>query len=125
MSRPRFLADQDFNDHIIRGVLRREPAIDFVRLRDVGLEMRSDAEILAYAAAENRIIVSHDVHTMSAAAQVRLAAAQPISGLLLIHQLTALAPVIDNLILIWAASDAEEWLNQVWFLPLRRAPKLP
>lgn len=118
MSRPRFLADQDFNEHIIRGVLRREPAIDFVRLRDVGLERRSDAEILAYAAAENRIIVSHDVNTMSAAAYDRLAAGQPISGLLLIHQLAPLAPGIDNLVLIWTASEADEWLNQVCFLPL-------
>jgi len=50
MSRPRFLADQDFNEHIIRGVLRREPVIDLVRLRDVGLERHPGAEILAYAA---------------------------------------------------------------------------
>jgi hypothetical protein len=99
-------------------VLRREPAIDFIRLRDVGLERRSDAEILAYAAAENRIIVSHDVNTMSAAAYGRLAAGQPISGLLLIHQLAPLAPAIDHLVLIWTASEADEWLNQVCFLPL-------
>jgi hypothetical protein len=80
MSRPCFLAGQDFNEHIIRGVLRREPAIDFVRLRDVGLESRSDAEILAYAAAENRIIVSHDVNTMSAAAHDCLAAKQRVAS---------------------------------------------
>jgi predicted nuclease of predicted toxin-antitoxin system len=118
MSRPRFLADQDFNEHIIRGVLLREPEIDFVRLRDVGLEKGCDAEILAYAAAERRILVSHDVNTMSAAANRRLAVGQPISGLLLIHQLTPLASGIDNLVLIWTASEAEEWLNQVCFLPL-------
>jgi hypothetical protein len=47
MSRPRFLADQDFNEHIITGVIRREPAIEFVRLRDVGLERRPDSEVLA------------------------------------------------------------------------------
>lgn len=118
MSRPRFLADQDFNEHIIRGVLRREPIIDFVRLRDVGLEKCSDAEILTYASVDGRIILSHDVSTMSAAAQARLASGQPISGLLLVHQLTPLASIIDSLVLIWAASEAEEWLNQIWFLPL-------
>src|SRR5437879_10730185 len=72
MSRPRFLADQDFNEHIIQGVLRREPAIEFVRLRDLGLEGLSDPEILVYAVVENRIVVSHDVNTMSAAAHIRL-----------------------------------------------------
>ena len=38
MSRPRFLADNDLNDAIVLGVLRREPAIEFKRLRDLGLE---------------------------------------------------------------------------------------
>ena len=47
MSRPRFLADHDLNEHIIDGVLRREPAVEFVRLRDVGLGDRPDSEVLA------------------------------------------------------------------------------
>lgn len=38
MSRPRFLADNDLNDAIVLGVLRRAPAIEFKRLRDRGLE---------------------------------------------------------------------------------------
>jgi hypothetical protein len=55
---------------------------------------------------------------MSAAAYDRPAAGQSISSLLLIHQLTPLAPGIDHLVLIWAASEADEWVNQVCFLPL-------
>jgi hypothetical protein len=50
MSRPRFFADHDLNEHIVHGVLRREPAIEFLRARDVGLHERSDAEVLEYAA---------------------------------------------------------------------------
>jgi hypothetical protein len=38
--------------------------------------------------------------------------------LLLVHQRTPVAPVIDSLILIWAANEAEEWAGQVTFLPL-------
>jgi hypothetical protein len=60
MSRPRFLADQDFNEHIISGVIRREPALEFARVRDVGLDRRPDSEVLAYAAAEDLLLVSHD-----------------------------------------------------------------
>ncbi len=55
MSRPRFLADHDLNEHILDGVLRREPAVEFVRARDVGLSDRPDPEVLEHAAA-------HDVH---------------------------------------------------------------
>jgi hypothetical protein len=37
MSRPRFLADHDLNEHLVTGVLRREPTIEFLRVREVGL----------------------------------------------------------------------------------------
>jgi hypothetical protein len=117
MSRPRFLADQDFNENILRGVQRLEPAVEFARLRDLQLDKASDADVLGDAAAESWIVVSHDVNTMSAAANARLASGQPMAGLLLVHQLAPMAAVIDNLVLIWAASEAEEWINQVRFLP--------
>lgn len=45
MSRPRFLADHDLNEQIVTGVLRREPALECVRARDVGMSERSDAEM--------------------------------------------------------------------------------
>jgi predicted nuclease of predicted toxin-antitoxin system len=118
MSRPRFLADQDFNEHILRGLQRAEPAVEVLRLREVGLEERPDPEVLAYAAAEGWIVLSHDVNTMSAAATARQVAGQPFNGLFLVHQQSPIAPVIEDLVLIWASSDAEEWAYQVWYLPL-------
>ena len=45
MSRPRFLADHDFNEHIVLGVLRREPEIEFKRAREFGIEALIDPEI--------------------------------------------------------------------------------
>jgi predicted nuclease of predicted toxin-antitoxin system len=74
MSRPRFLADHDLNELIAAGVLRREPALEFIRLRDVGLSDRPDAEVLAFAAANGFLLVSHDVNTMPAAAYARVTA---------------------------------------------------
>jgi predicted nuclease of predicted toxin-antitoxin system len=68
MSRPRFLADHDLNEHIVDAVLRREPTIEFVRVRDVGMRESSDAEVLAFAAQQGLIVVSHDVNTMTSAA---------------------------------------------------------
>ena len=117
MSRPRFLADQDFNEHIIQGVRRHEPGIEFKRLRDVGLDRKADFEVLEYAAKENWIVASHDVNTMSAAAVKRMSNKDPIHGLFLVHQRSPLGPVIDCLILVWAASEAEEWFDRIVFLP--------
>lgn len=118
MSRPRFLTDQDFNDIIIRGVERLEPSIDFLRIRDVGLAEAPDAEVLAYAAANGWLVLSHDVNTMIAVAYEQFARGQLATGLLMVRQQAAVARIIDEVVMIWAASEAEEWHNQVRFLPL-------
>ena len=78
MSRPRFLADHDLNEHLVRGVVRRQPAIEFIRVRDIGMHERSDAEVLAYAAEHQLIVVSHDVNTMPANAYTRIRAGTPL-----------------------------------------------
>jgi hypothetical protein len=55
---------------------------------------------------------------MTAAAYARVAAAQPMNGLLLAHQRDPVAVIIEDLILIAVASEAGDWTNQVCFLPL-------
>ncbi len=45
--------------------------------------------------------------------------ALPMAGVFLAHQSDPIAPTIDDLILIWAASEAEEWAGQLIFLPVR------
>ena len=118
MSRPRFFADHDLNEHIVDGVLRREPALEFIRARDVGMDGRPDTEVLEYAATQGLIIVSHDVNTMPGHAQTRLAAGKSVAGLLMVRQTQPIAVVIDSLVLIWSASEAAEWHGQIQFLPL-------
>ncbi len=118
MSRPRFLFDHDVNEHIVDALRRAEPLIDILRARDAGLAARSDAEVLEFAAGEGRLVISHDVNTMSAAAYERIAAAQPMAGLLLARQTLPVSIVVDDLVLIWSASQAEEWRGHVVFLPL-------
>ena len=49
-----FLADENFNGHIVRGLLRRLPTLDLVRIQDVGLSGAEDAEVLEWASRENR-----------------------------------------------------------------------
>lgn len=118
MSRPRFLADHDLNEHIIDGLLRREPGIEFIRSRDVGLGDSPDDIVLQYGAVQGLLLVSHDVNTMTAHAYARVARGQPMAGLLMVQQTNPIAPIIESLLLIWSASELEEWQNQVWFLPL-------
>jgi hypothetical protein len=77
-----------------------------------------DTEILAYAAREGLLVVSHDVNTMPAAAFARLSAGKSFPGLFMSPQSSPIASIIDSLVLIWAASELEEWQDRVVFLPL-------
>lgn len=118
MTRPSFLADHDVNEHILAGMLRQEPEFQLLRLRDVGMSDADDANVLEFAYSTNLLVVSHDVNTMPAAAYSRLSAGKSFPGLLMIQQALPIAVAIEDLILIWAASEMEEWEDQVVFLPL-------
>jgi hypothetical protein len=117
MSRPRFLADHDLNEHIVTGIQRLNPGIEFVRARDVGLDGATDREVLTYACRESFSVVSHDVNTMPSAAAATIAAGHQLPGLFLVRQTTPVRTAIETLVLIWSSSDHEEWRNQVVFLP--------
>ena len=60
VSQPRFLADHDLNEQILDGLLRREPAVEVVRAREVRIQDRSDDEVLQYAANKGFLVISHD-----------------------------------------------------------------
>src|SRR5829696_1488647 len=118
MSRLKFLADNDLNKQIVAGVLRHSSELEFRTVREFGFTRRNDAFLLEYAAERGYIIVSHDVNTMTAAAYKRLAEGKYLAGLFLVPQSFPIRPIINNLLLIWSASDAEDWASQVMFLPL-------
>ena len=118
MGRVRFLADHNLNEQIVDGVLRREPTIEFLHVRDIGPVDRSDPEILEWAATNEMIVVSHDVNTMPAFAYERLSRGERMNGLIMVPQLAPIGVIIDNLVLIASASDDEEWQGVVAFLPL-------
>ncbi|MEO0809000.1 MAG: DUF5615 family PIN-like protein, partial [Cyanobacteria bacterium J06643_4] len=57
----KFLADENFNNQIVRGVLLKEPSIDMARVQDVGLSGINDPNVLSWAAKQNRVVLTHDV----------------------------------------------------------------
>jgi hypothetical protein len=113
----RFQADADLDEHIVTGLRRREPGIDFQTASEAGLQHVDDQQVLAQAAAEGRLLVSHDRRTMPRhfANFIRRRRS---SGLLIISQKTTTVVAIEELLLIWTAPDAEEWINRIAFLPL-------
>jgi len=115
--RVRFQADADLDARIVRGLKRRCPEVDFRTAEHGALIGLSDLEVLRIVAESGRALVSHDQRTMP----VHFAAFisnQTSPGLIIISQHIPLGAAIEELLLIWAASEAEEWINRLVWLPL-------
>jgi hypothetical protein len=113
----RYQADADLNQAIVTGVLRREPTIDFQTAFAAGLEGVKDPEVLVIAAQQGRILVSHDRRTMPLEFATFIISSQS-PGVIIVSRKLAIEVVIEELLLIWAASSAEEWVNRIAKLPL-------
>jgi hypothetical protein len=118
VSAPRFLADEDFHFRIVQAIRRLEPKIQIATVVEIGHSGASDADVLELANADNWLVVSHDVNSMKHAAEGRIREGHQLTGLFLAHQTSAIKTVAESLVLIWAASQAEVWENQIVFLPL-------
>jgi len=112
-----FQADADLNLTILLAVLRREPAIDFQTAEMLGLQGRSDSEVLALAADRQRLLVTHD-HKRMPSHFAEFVTRRSSSGVLLVPQHLAVSVVVEDLLLIWGASEAEEWINRICYLPI-------
>ncbi len=117
MTRPRFLADHDYDEDILDGLLRHQPDIDVVLAREVEMSRSPDPEFLDYAAREGRIVLSHDRNTLIGHAYQRLTAGLPMPGLFVSRQ-RVIGPLVGDLLTIWGASEAYEWEGMIVYLPL-------
>ena len=115
--RAKFLGDVNLNRRIVEGILRRKSLADFQLAEEPELSGKSDLEVLETAASLQRILVTHDRKTMPNAFG-KFVERRESSGLLIIPQKMGLRAAIEELLLIWAASEAEEWINQMATLPL-------
>ncbi len=114
----RFVTDEDFNNNILRGMLRRQPELDRVRVQDVALAGAKDPDILAWAAEEERILLTHDVSTMTRHAYDRVTRGLPMPGGFEVHRSAAMGTVIDDLLLLAESSEEKEWEGQILYIPL-------
>lgn len=113
----RFLAEASLHHAIVTACLRREPAIDILSANEANLAGIPDEEVLALAVAEGRVLITPDFRTMPLHFVNRLSSGLPSAGVFLVKQQTPVADVIEALILVWSASEAEEWKNRILEIP--------
>jgi hypothetical protein len=113
----RFQADADLRYGIVLALRLREPSIDFASAFDSGLVRVPDPEVLEIAARQGRILVSHDRRTMVDHFRHRLAEGKWSPGVFLVSQSAPIGDIVNAITLIWAASEALDWENQLRYLP--------
>ena len=114
----KFAADENFDNRILRGLLRHQPDLDIVRVQDSVVAGADDLVVLAWAADEKRILLTHDQKTVPMYAYERIGSGKSVTGVIVSSTSVSINTVIEDLLLIIACSTTSEWLNQVQRLPL-------
>ena len=115
----RLAVDENFNNDIVRGLLRRRPDLDVARAQNVGLSGADDPAVLEWAAREDRVLFTHDVATIPRYAYERVRAGEPMPGVFEVDQDLPHGVVIEDMLLLAEYSLEGEWADQVRYLPLR------
>lgn len=112
--------DADVRGNILRGLRRRRSDIDLVRVQDALPEGTADPEVLAWAAAENRVLITNDRNTMVSFAYRRAATGEPMPGIIVTTNEQSVGSAINDILLIAEYMPEEEIGDQVVvFLPFR------
>lgn len=114
----RLLADENFNSEIVRGLLLRHGDLEILRVQDVGLAVADDRQVLAWAADNGCIVLTHDRATMPAFAWERVAAGEPMPGLFLLNDRLPVGLAIQEMLLVASCTEQAEWKGRVAYLPL-------
>lgn len=113
----KFVADENFKSAIVRGLLRQQPELDIVRLQDIGLSGIDDPTLLEWAAQEGRVLLTHDVRTITKYAYERLAAGLLMTGVVEVRQDAPIGQVIDDVLLLSQFED--ECQGKILYIPLK------
>ncbi len=119
--RMRFLADQNFREAIVKGLRSRRPDIDILMVKEAELLHSPDPTLLAFAKEHGRLLLTHDKRTMPDHLDDFLRSLPPgehSPGGFLIPQRMGTGAAIQEILLIWEASEPGEWQDRITFLPL-------
>jgi hypothetical protein len=73
--------------------------------------------VLTIAAESSRILLSHDRKTMPGYF-TRLRETRSSPGIIIVSQDLNIGAAIEDLLLIWTATDAGEWAGRIGFVPV-------
>jgi len=120
MSNLHFLLDENLSPIIRRELRQRAPQLEVLRVGDVGAPPLAtpDEMILQWIEETGYVLVTDNRRSMPVHLERHYAQGRHIPGILLIRRGTSLGNIIEELLLIWHASEAAEYRDRIQFIPL-------
>lgn len=114
----RLATDEDLRGAIVRGLFRRKPDLDLIRIQDSPVSGEDDPIVLAWCAQEGRVLFSHDRRTMPRFGKERVVAGMKLPGLFIVPRRMGNRKAIEEILILAECSLQGEWEGQIRFLPL-------
>jgi len=115
---PRLLIDENVNQGILRGIKLRLPHLDFVLVRDIGLEGAPDVQLLRWAAQSERVVLTHDVKTMTRDAIHLVRTGQQMASVIVVPQSLSTGAAFSDLEIVLEWLSQSEARNKITYVPL-------
>jgi len=115
----RLVADENFNGDIVRQLQKRNPQIDVMRVQDTPLAGAPDPIMLEWVAQQDRLLLTHDVQTVTKYAYDRVRAGLPMPGVIEVSNTAPIGKIIEDLLLFIECGFAGEYEGQVLYIPLK------
>ena len=114
----RLAADENFNNDILRGLRLRLPDVDIIRIQDTDIAGTEDPKVLEWTAKEQRILLTHDIKTMTKYGYERVRQGLSMPGVIEIKASLDVGLAIEELVIFIECSFEGEWEGKIVFLPI-------
>jgi len=115
----RFLLDENEPPRLKAAPLRFNPSIDVLRVGDPGAPPLGtpDPDVLRHLELSQRMLITSNRTSMPAHIEEHRAAGGHLWGLLWVRPRTPVGRLAQDLYLVWVASEAEEWVDHLGWIP--------
>lgn len=115
----KWLADENFDNDILRGIKRRAAGFDVVRVQDVPeIRGQRDRDVLDWATHHSRTVLTHDLSTMIPAMREQLRRIGVCAPILMVPDSLPISVAIADICLMDECSEPADWAGGVIYLPL-------
>ncbi len=116
----RYLIDENISPKYRTQLLYHEPSLTVSAVGDEGAPPKStpDPKILAWCEQNQFSLITNNRNSMPQHLSDHLAAGHHVPGIFTINLEESMGEIIDELLLIAGASDEDEYMDQITYIPL-------